>query len=150
MHMPQGGTVFRPLIAGKKGDQVRSDRRDPRQQHMGFRLRTLADDQGHDQAPLWGQGHPDPGLAIGVTRGFRPRAMLVFRMDNTPQFVQLTRSEGQLWPHIQSNQPTRLGGAIEPGTHSIFINLDDARGHSDRMAFRSGANGPFKQRRVML
>ena len=150
VHMEQGGTVFRQLIAGKKGDQGRGDMRDPLQQQIGFSLRALADDKGHDQAPLWGKGHPDPGIAIGVMVSFRPREMLVFRMDNTPQFVQLTRSEGQLWPHIQSNQPTRLGGAIEPGTHSIFINLDDARGHSDRMAFRSGANGPFKQRRVML
>ena len=50
---------------------------------------------------------------------------------------------------IHYNKPM-LGGAIEPGPHRIVINLDDARGRSDRMAFREGANGQVKQRRVML
>jgi hypothetical protein len=92
--MQQGGTVFRQLITGKKRDQVRGDIRDPLQRQIGFRLRALADDKGHDQAPLWGKGYPAPGIAIGITIGFRPREMLVFRMDKTPQFVQLTLSEG--------------------------------------------------------
>jgi hypothetical protein len=136
VHMEQGGTVFRQLIAGKEGDQVRGDMRDPLQQLMGCSWRALADDKGHDQAPLRGKGHPNPGIAIGVTRGFRPGEMLVFRMDNTPQFVQLTRSEGQLLPSIQDYKPTLLGGAIEPGTHGIFIHLDEPRRCPDRMAFR--------------
>jgi hypothetical protein len=150
VHMEQGGTVFRQLITGKKGDQVRSDMRDPLQQHIGFSLRALADDKGHDQAPLRGQGHPDSGFAIGVMVRFRPHEMLVFRMDNAPQFVQLTLFEGQLLPQIPYHKPALLGGAIEPGTHGIFIQLDDPRGCSDRMVFRSGANGYFKQRLVML
>jgi hypothetical protein len=41
-------------------------------------------------------------------------------------------------------------GAIEPGTDSILINLDDPRGGPERMAFRSGAHSQFKQRRIML
>jgi hypothetical protein len=56
--MPQGGTVFRQLSAGKKEDQVRGDMRDPLQPHIGFSLRPLADDKGHDQAPLWGKKAP--------------------------------------------------------------------------------------------
>jgi hypothetical protein len=150
IHRQQGGPVCRPWVAGNKGDQGRGDRRDALPQHIGCRLRALADDKGHDPAPLWGQGPPDPGIAIGVTRGVRPRERLVFRMDNTPQFVHLTLSEGPLLPHIQSYQPTLLGGALEPGTHGILVNLDDPRGRPERMAFRSGANGQFKQRRVML
>ena len=98
IHMQQRGAVFRQLVAGKKGDQVRGDIRDPLQQQIGFSLRALADDKGHDEAPLWGKGHPDPGIAIGVTVGFRPREMLVFRMDKAPQFVQLALSDGQLLP----------------------------------------------------
>jgi hypothetical protein len=134
--MQQGGAVFRQLIAGKKGDQVRGDMRDPLQQQIGFSLRALADDKGNNEAPLWGKSHPDPGIAIGVTVSFRPREMLVFRMDKAPQFVQLTLSEGQLLPQIQYDKPTMLGGAIEPGTHGIFIHLDDPRGCPDRIAFR--------------
>jgi hypothetical protein len=142
--------VFRQLIAGKTGDQVRSDMRDPLQQQIGFSLRALADDKGHNQTPFWGKGHPDPGIAVAVTVGFRPQEMLVFRMDNTPQLVQLTLSAGKLLPQIQYHKPTLLGGAIEPGTHRILINLDGPGGRPDGMAFREGANGQFKQRRVML
>src|SRR5262245_30259005 len=42
-----------------------------------------------------------------------------------------------------------VSGAIEPGTYSILIDLEDPRGRPDRMAFRQGANGQFKQRRIM-
>jgi hypothetical protein len=62
--------------------------------------------------------------------------MLVFRLEKAPQFVQLPLSAGQLLPHIESDKPTLLGGAIEPGTHGICIHLDDSRGCPDRMAFR--------------
>ena len=153
IHMQQGSAVFRQVITGKKGDEVCGDRRDPRQQLIGFSWRARADDNGHDQAPLWSKGHPDPGIAIGVTISFRPRERLVFRLDNTPPLVQLTRAEGQLWPPIQGHKSTLLGGAIEPGTHGILIHLihlDDPRGRPDRMALRQGANGQFKQGRVML
>jgi hypothetical protein len=98
IHMPQRGAVFRPLVAGKKRDQVRGDRRDPLQHQMGFRLCALADDKSHDQPPLWGQGHPDPGIAMRVAGGFRPRERLVCRMDKAPQFVSLALADGQLWP----------------------------------------------------
>jgi len=77
---------------------------------------------------------------MGVTVGCRPRKMRVFRRDNAPPFVQLALSGGQLVPHIQQNESTMLGGAIEPGTHGIVINLDDPCGRPDRMAFREGAN----------
>jgi len=148
--MEQGGTVCRPWIAGQTGDQVRRDRRDPLQPYIGCRGCALADDTGHDQAPLRGPRHPNPGLAIGGMRGLRPRERRVFRMDNAPSCVQRTRSEGQRWPSLQDDKPTRLGGAIEPDAHGIFLHLDDPRRGPDRMAFRSGANGQFTQRRVML
>jgi hypothetical protein len=83
-------------------------------------------------------------------RGFRPRERLVLRLDKAPSFVHLTRSEGQLLPSRQDDKPTRLGGAIEPDAHGSFIHRDDPRRCPDRMAFRSGANGQFTQRRVML
>ena len=150
IHRPQGGAVFRQVIAGTKGDQVRGDRRDPLEQHMGCSRRALADDNGHDEAPLWGKSQPDPGIARGVTVRVRPGERRVLRMDNAPQFVQRTRSEGQLWPHIPHDQPTMLGGTIAPGTHGLCIHLDDPRRGPDRMAFRSGAKGQFQQRRVML
>lgn len=70
-------------------------------------------------------------------------------MDNAPPFVQLARSDGQLWPPITHDQPTLRGGAIEPGPYGILINLDNPRGRPDRMACRSGATGQFPQRRVM-
>jgi hypothetical protein len=82
--MQQGGTVFWQLITGKKGDEVRGNVCDPLQQQIGFSLRALADDKGHDEAPCWGKGHPNPGIAIRVTVGFRPGEMLVFRMDKAP------------------------------------------------------------------
>jgi len=44
-HMPQGGAVFRPLIAGKNGRQVYGDMHDPIQQQMGFSLRLPADEK---------------------------------------------------------------------------------------------------------
>ena len=95
----------------------------------------------------WDHTGPAPGIARGGMVGFRPRKRLVLRMAKAPQCVHLALSERQLWPHIQYDKPTRLGGALEPG---IFIHLDDSRRCPDRMAFCSGAHGQFKQRRVML
>ena len=43
-----------------------------------------------------------------------------------------------------------VSGAIKPGTDRIRINLDDPRGRPERIAFRYGAHGQFKQRRIML
>jgi hypothetical protein len=43
-----------------------------------------------------------------------------------------------------------LGSTIEPSTYGILINLDDPRRRPDRITFCQGANGQFKQRRVML
>jgi hypothetical protein len=57
-------------------------------------------------------------------------------MDKAPQFVQLALSDGQLLPQIKYDKPTMLGGAIEPRTYGIFINLDNPRGRPDRIAFR--------------
>jgi hypothetical protein len=150
IHMQQGGTVFQQLIAGKKGDEVRGHICDPLQQQIGFSLRALAGDKGHDQPPFWGKGYPNPGIAIRVTVGFRPREMLVFRMDKAPEFVQLALSDGQLLPQKKHDEPTRLSSTIEPSTYSILINLDDPRRCPDRITFCQGANGQFKQRRVML
>src|SRR2546430_14544223 len=76
IHLQQGGAVSRQLIAGKKGDQVRGDMRDPLQQQIGFSLRPLAAPKGHDEAPLCGNSHPEPAIAKAVMAGFRRAGML--------------------------------------------------------------------------
>jgi hypothetical protein len=147
---PQGGAVGWPVLAGDKGAQVRGHRRAPRQPPMGFRVRALADDHGHAQAPRWGNSHPDPGLASGVTGGVRPRELLVCRRAKAPPYVPLTRSERQLWPHLQDDQPTLLDGALAPETPGILLNLEAPRARPARMTGRAGAKGSFTQRRLRL
>ena len=114
-HMQQGRAVCRQVSAGTNGDQVRGDRRDPFQPQSGFSWRARADDKGYDPAPRWGKSHPDPGIARGVTGGLRPGERRVWRMDNAPPVVPRARADGQLWPRLPRDPPTRRGGAIEPG-----------------------------------
>ena len=149
-HMQQGRAVCRQVSAGTNGDQVRGDRRDPFQPQSGFSWRARADDKGYDPAPLWGKSHPDPGIARGVTGGLRPGERRVLRMDNAPPVVPRARADGQLWPRLPRDPPTRRGGAIEPGPPRLLIHRDEPRGRPDRMACREGAHGHFTQRRVML
>ena len=149
-YMPHGSMVCRQVITGQKGEQVRGDMRDPLPQQMGCSWRARADDTGHNPAPLGRTGPPAPGIAIGVTRGLRPRERRVLRRDNTPPLGHLTRSAGELWPPVQGHKPTLPGGPIEPWTHGILIHLHDPRRRPDRIALRQGANGQFTQCRVML
>jgi len=149
-HRPQGRAVCRPVSAGTNGEQVRGARRDPFQPHSGCSWRARADAKGDDPAPLWGQRHPDPGIASGVTGGWRPGARRVLRMDHAPPFVPWALADGQLGPRLPRDPPTRRGSAIEPGPPRLVIHRDEPRGRPERMACHEGAHGHFTQRRVML
>ena len=72
----------------------------------------------------------DPGIHS------EPRQMVLLGMHKAPEFVQLTFNDMEVAPQVKHHKSAVLGRAIQPGTHGIFVDLDDACRRADRIAFR--------------
>ena len=63
--------------------------------------------------------------------------MVLLGMHKAPEFVQLAFDDMEVTPQVKHHQSAVLGRSIQPCTHSIFVDLDDACRCSDRISFRS-------------
>jgi len=62
--------------------------------------------------------------------------MVLLGMHKAPEFVELAFDDMEVAPQVKHHQSAVLGRSIQPCTHSIFVDLDDACRRSDGISFR--------------
>ena len=62
--------------------------------------------------------------------------MVLLGMHKAPEFVELTFNDMEVAPQVKHHQSAVLGRAIQPCTHGIFVDLDDASRRAARISFR--------------
>ena len=133
--MQQCGAILSQLITGKEGDTLIGHLGHPREQQIGAGLGAFADDKGQHQAPHRRKGKPNPGISVRLTHEFGRDQIVLFGMYKAPQLIQLAFGHGQPLPQVEHDQPALHRCTVQPGTSSIFIDLDDPPGGTQGIAF---------------
>jgi hypothetical protein len=76
--------------------------------------------------------------------------MVLLGTHKAPEFVQLAFDDMKVSPEVKHHQSAVLSRSIQPCTHGIFVDLDDACRRSDRIAFRSCPHRRLKNRWVCV
>ena len=110
----------------------------PIEQPMSALWRPVPDHEGHPEPPPRGKGAPHPRIARGGIIEPSQRSLGLLGMHKAPELVQLACNDMEVAPQGKQHQSAGLGRAIQPWTHGICVNVDDACRRTDRLAFGSG------------
>lgn len=129
--MQQSLPILRELIAGEARNMRIGDVQDTLEKQIGAPWCPFTDHEGHHEPPQGGKGDPHPRIAIGLIVEPSKRHMVLLGMHKAPECVELAFDDMEIAPQVQHHQAAVLGRAIQPCTHSIFVDLDNACRRAD-------------------
>jgi hypothetical protein len=146
--MQQRPPILGSLIAGEVWEMRVGDMKDALKKQISPLLRPFTNPEGAHEPPHRCKGDPDPCIAIGLIIEPSQRRMVWRGLHNAPAFVQRAFDDLKVSPAVTHHPSTVLSRAIQPCTHGLFVDLDEACRRSDRMAFRSCPHRHFNNRWV--